>query len=361
VHSVLPPHHAAGDNMARMMEDAGRAWAAPLLEEVDEEADFGRWLAHFSGDAETSAELLARVTAVLETLMARGEEARAAADAAALAAGGAPGAAAAARVTLFHGLRPPPIGLAAYLERIAKYSRCSPVCFVVGLAYLQRLAAADPAALAPSPLNVHRLALQVRQAHHEADGRAARVLGDALQVGGQPDGRRPQAVEQRDARRGGGARRTARSQRRGVRRRARLLAARHQRLQHRRHARQQLGARLGVAAEVRQPAPKVGLFIHLLQQRGRPGAPRVLHHPCHVVARRVVRRENAVHAHPPSFLVSWFLAPGGASPRERGWVLCSALTCCSHVKRPGDRRPVHPGKGDAQPTAPLRTRFGRAV
>jgi len=159
VHSVLPPHHAAGDNMARMMEDAGRAWAAPLLEEVDEEADFGRWLAHFSGDAETSAELLARVTAVLETLMARGEEARAAADAAALAAGGAPGAAAAARVTLFHGLRPPPIGLAAYLERIAKYSRCSPVCFVVGLAYLQRLAAADPAALAPSPLNVHRLAL----------------------------------------------------------------------------------------------------------------------------------------------------------------------------------------------------------
>ncbi len=42
--------------------------------------------------------------------------------------------------TPFHGQRTPPISIAAYLERIAKYAKCSPVCFVMAETYLERLA-----------------------------------------------------------------------------------------------------------------------------------------------------------------------------------------------------------------------------
>lgn len=44
------------------------------------------------------------------------------------------------RLTVFHGLRPPPIGLQAYLERVAKYTKCSPVCFIMALTYMDTLA-----------------------------------------------------------------------------------------------------------------------------------------------------------------------------------------------------------------------------
>ena len=43
-------------------------------------------------------------------------------------------------MTIFHGLRLPPIGVHEYIMRIAKYARCSPVCFVMAYAYLERLA-----------------------------------------------------------------------------------------------------------------------------------------------------------------------------------------------------------------------------
>lgn len=42
--------------------------------------------------------------------------------------------------TPFHGIRLPPIRIAAYLQRIAKYAKCSPVCFVMAETYLERLA-----------------------------------------------------------------------------------------------------------------------------------------------------------------------------------------------------------------------------
>lgn len=62
------------------------------------------------------------------------------------------------RLTVFHGLRAPPITTEAYLLRIAKYAKCSPACFVAALGYMQRLSGRD-AALAPTTLNVHRLLL----------------------------------------------------------------------------------------------------------------------------------------------------------------------------------------------------------
>ncbi|CAN6990753.1 unnamed protein product [Brassica rapa subsp. trilocularis] len=39
-----------------------------------------------------------------------------------------------------YGLRAPIISIAKYLERIYKYTKCSPACFVVGYAYIGRLA-----------------------------------------------------------------------------------------------------------------------------------------------------------------------------------------------------------------------------
>lgn len=46
----------------------------------------------------------------------------------------------AAQRSPFHGMRSPPIGIGAYMERIAKYAKCSPVCFVMAEAYMERLA-----------------------------------------------------------------------------------------------------------------------------------------------------------------------------------------------------------------------------
>ena len=44
------------------------------------------------------------------------------------------------RATLFHGQRPPPIGVSAYLKRISKYAKCSPACFAMAYLYLERAA-----------------------------------------------------------------------------------------------------------------------------------------------------------------------------------------------------------------------------
>lgn len=40
------------------------------------------------------------------------------------------------KASAFHGLRPPPITLVDYLQRIAHYTKCSPACFVAAIAYL---------------------------------------------------------------------------------------------------------------------------------------------------------------------------------------------------------------------------------
>lgn len=58
--------------------------------------------------------------------------------------------------TLFHGTGPAPISPEAYLERIFRYSHCSPVCFIAAGIYLERLSEKHPA-LAPTSLNLHRL------------------------------------------------------------------------------------------------------------------------------------------------------------------------------------------------------------
>ncbi|XVF13359.1 hypothetical protein REPUB_Repub08aG0201600 [Reevesia pubescens] len=56
----------------------------------------------------------------------------------------------------FHGVRAPNISIPKYLERIYKYTNCSPSCFVVGYVYMDRLAHKHPDSLVIS-LNVHRL------------------------------------------------------------------------------------------------------------------------------------------------------------------------------------------------------------
>jgi len=60
------------------------------------------------------------------------------------------------KLTIFHGLRAPTISIVKYLERIFKYTSCSPSCFVVGYIFIDRLIHRQPDLLVTS-LNVHRL------------------------------------------------------------------------------------------------------------------------------------------------------------------------------------------------------------
>ncbi|KAG0623242.1 hypothetical protein M758_3G158900 [Ceratodon purpureus] len=60
------------------------------------------------------------------------------------------------KLTIFHGLRAPSISIAKYLERIFKYTSCSPSCFVVGYIFIDRLIHRQPDLLVTT-LNVHRL------------------------------------------------------------------------------------------------------------------------------------------------------------------------------------------------------------
>ncbi len=45
----------------------------------------------------------------------------------------------AARPSCFHGSKPPALGLEAYVSRICRHSKCSPVCLVMALVYVKRL------------------------------------------------------------------------------------------------------------------------------------------------------------------------------------------------------------------------------
>ncbi|GAB2274874.1 Cyclin-U1-1 [Dionaea muscipula] len=58
---------------------------------------------------------------------------------------------------VFDGVRAPSISIPKYLERIYKYTKCSPSCFVVGFIYIDRLVHRYPDQLLVVSLNVHRL------------------------------------------------------------------------------------------------------------------------------------------------------------------------------------------------------------
>mmetsp|Transcript_45022 Transcript_45022/g.143379 ORF Transcript_45022/g.143379 Transcript_45022/m.143379 type:complete len:319 (+) Transcript_45022:167-1123(+) len=75
------------------------------------------------------------------------------------------------RLTVFHGLRAPSIGVEAYIDRIFKYANCSTVCFIVAYVYIDRLLQAHPE-LPINSLNVHRLLITTIMA-------AAKFLDDA--------------------------------------------------------------------------------------------------------------------------------------------------------------------------------------
>ena len=58
-------------------------------------------------------------------------------------------------VTIFHGTKAPTLSIQQYVERIYKYSKCSPSCFVVAYIYIERYLQRPDAYLTSS--NVHRL------------------------------------------------------------------------------------------------------------------------------------------------------------------------------------------------------------
>ena len=60
------------------------------------------------------------------------------------------------RYASFYGVRVPTISIEEYLERIFKYANCSPSCFVVAYAYIDRLVHHQPE-LRINSLNVHRV------------------------------------------------------------------------------------------------------------------------------------------------------------------------------------------------------------
>ncbi|KAK9691889.1 hypothetical protein RND81_09G226700 [Saponaria officinalis] len=59
---------------------------------------------------------------------------------------------------VFHGIRAPNISIPKYLERLYKYTECSPSCFVVAYIYIDRLVHKHPQMMLLT-LNVHRLLL----------------------------------------------------------------------------------------------------------------------------------------------------------------------------------------------------------
>ncbi|XP_027163587.1 cyclin-P3-1 isoform X2 [Coffea eugenioides] len=58
-------------------------------------------------------------------------------------------------ITVFHGSKAPSLGIELYIERIFKYSCCSPSCFIVAYIYVERFIKRTNAVV--TSLNVHRL------------------------------------------------------------------------------------------------------------------------------------------------------------------------------------------------------------
>lgn len=62
------------------------------------------------------------------------------------------------KLTPFHGVRAPDISILKYLQRIYKYTNCSPSCFVVGFIFIDQLVHRQPDCPLIS-LNLHRLVI----------------------------------------------------------------------------------------------------------------------------------------------------------------------------------------------------------
>lgn len=58
-------------------------------------------------------------------------------------------------ITIFHGSCAPPLSIGQYIDRIFKYSCCSPACFIVAHIYIERFIQRTNVIL--TSLNVHRL------------------------------------------------------------------------------------------------------------------------------------------------------------------------------------------------------------
>jgi hypothetical protein len=58
-------------------------------------------------------------------------------------------------ITIFHGTKAPALGIRQYIDRIFKYSCCSPSCFVVANIYVDKFVQVNNVKL--TSLNVHRL------------------------------------------------------------------------------------------------------------------------------------------------------------------------------------------------------------
>lgn len=58
-------------------------------------------------------------------------------------------------LSVFHGVRAPTLSIRQYIDRIFKYSACSPSCFVVAHIYVDRFLRSSDVHL--TSLNVHRL------------------------------------------------------------------------------------------------------------------------------------------------------------------------------------------------------------
>ncbi|CAK9142722.1 unnamed protein product [Ilex paraguariensis] len=109
-----------------------------------------------SGDESTTPRVLAILSHVLEKLVARNDQLVVGLT------GHHPDGLSSGKAQLgkslkaFHGVRAPSISIPKYLERIYKYTSCSPSCLVVGYVYIDRLVHRHPDSLVVS-LNVHRL------------------------------------------------------------------------------------------------------------------------------------------------------------------------------------------------------------
>lgn len=107
------------------------------------------------GDEEeysTVARVLSALSAVLERIVSRNDRVEEESEKS----GGGEGRTAAGKLRGFNGVRTPGISISKYLERIFKYSKCSPACFVVAYVYIDRLVHRHPSSLLLS-LNVHRV------------------------------------------------------------------------------------------------------------------------------------------------------------------------------------------------------------
>lgn len=108
---------------------------------------FHELVAHSNKDAQAQEGLVELIGDVLHSQVARNDAALQRDF------GGKP-----ARVTVFHGNKPPDIGVKEYLDRMRVFAGCSACCFVLGLRYIERLRESD-GAYELNSFNMHRLIL----------------------------------------------------------------------------------------------------------------------------------------------------------------------------------------------------------